>query len=207
MIEVQADYYLTISEQGTAEFKDRGSKFIALTYPINNKEKFKIALQKTKDLHPKASHYCFAYKIGLDNNNFRSSDAGEPSGSAGKPILNAIESKNITNVLVVVVRYFGGSLLGVPDLINAYKTTASLALQTTKIIQKPILVNYELEFDYTQTNQVMQILKKLDANILENETQLFCKLRIALPKARGTEFVYNFSNLHQVKLIELKLIK
>ncbi len=205
MLEKQIEFYLTISEKGTAAFKDRGSKFIALTYPINNKEEFKIALQKTKDLHPKASHYCFAYKIGLDNNNFRFSDAGEPSGSAGKPILNAIEYKNITNVLVVVVRYFGGSLLGVTGLINAYKTTASLALQTTQIIQKPILIDFELEFDYTQTNTVMQILKKLDASILENQTQLFCKLKIVLSKSRKSEFLYNFSNLHQVKLIELKL--
>lgn len=194
------DYYFTISSKGTAEFKDRGSKFIALAYPITNKNEFKLALQEVKNLHPKASHFCFAYKIGLDNTNFRSSDAGEPNGSAGKPILNAIDSKNITDVLIIVVRYFGGSLLGVPGLINAYKTTASLALQTTQIVQKPILNYFELEFDYTQTNAVMQILKKVDAIILENNTQLFCKLFIAIPKSRLSEFEYNFKELHQVSI-------
>lgn len=194
----QSTSYLTISSEGSAEFKDRGSKFIALAYPIKNKNDFKIALQKAKDVHPKASHYCFAYKIGLENNNFRSSDAGEPNGSAGKPILNAIESKNITDVLIVVIRYFGGSLLGVPGLINAYKTTASLALQTTQIVQKPVLLFYELHYDYTQTNIVMQIVKKLDGEVLKNETQLFCSIQIAIPKARQNEFDYNFSDLHQV---------
>ena len=194
------DYYFTISSKGTAEFKDWGSKFIALAFPITNKNEFKLALQEVKNLHPKASHFCFAYKIGLDNTNFRSSDAGEPNGSAGKPILNAIDSKNITDVLIIVVRYFGGNLLGVPGLINAYKTTASLALQTTQIVQKPILNYFELEFDYTQTNAVMQILKKVDAIILENITQLFCKLLIAIPKSRLSEFEYNFKELHQVSI-------
>jgi uncharacterized YigZ family protein len=193
-----SDFYFTITNKGSAEFKDRGSKFIALAYPIKNKDEFKLAMLEVKNLHPKASHYCYAYKIGIDNNNFRSSDAGEPNGSAGKPILNSIESKNITDVLIVVVRYFGGSLLGVPGLINAYKTTASLALQTTQIVQKPILNYFELEFDYTQKNVVMQILKKLDAIIIENNTLLFCKLKIAIPKSRLTEFEYNFSELHQV---------
>ncbi len=196
------DYYFTITNKGAAEFKDRGSKFIALVYPIKNKDEFKLAMQEVKNLHPKASHYCFAYKIGLDNTNFRSSDAGEPSGSAGKPILNAIESKNITDVLVIVVRYFGGSLLGISGLIDAYRTSTLLALQTAQIIQKPILIYYELEFNYMQTNIVMQILKKQEATILENKTQLFCKLSIALPIARKIEFLYNFSNLHQIILKE-----
>ena len=197
-MEPTLDYFFTISTKGSAEFKDRGSKFIALVFPIKNKEDFKLALQEVKNQHPKANHYCFAYKIGLDNTNFRSSDAGEPNGSAGKPILNAIESKNITDVLIIVVRYFGGTLLGVPGLINAYKTTASLALQTTQIIQKPVLKYFELEFDYTQTNAVMQVLKKVDAIITENNTQLFCKLKIAISKSKLVEFEYNLSNFHQV---------
>lgn len=197
-MESRIDFYFTISTKGSAEFKDRGSKFIALAYPIKNKEDFKLAMQEVKNLHPKANHYCFAYKIGLDNTNFRSSDAGEPNGSAGKPILNAIESKNITDVLIIVVRYFGGTLLGVPGLINAYKTTASLALQTTQIVQKPVLQYFELEYDYTQTNAVMQVLKKLDATIIENNTQLFCQLKIAISKSRVAEFLYSFSDLHQI---------
>ena len=196
----EIDYYFSIANESSAEFKDRGSKFIAFTFPIENKGQFKNLMQKVKKLHPKASHFCFAYKIGLDNNNFRSSDAGEPSGSAGKPILNAIESKNLTNILIVVVRYFGGTLLGVPGLINAYKTSAILAIQTTQIVQKPILIFYELEFDYTHTNSVIQIIKKYDCIISKNENQLFCIINVGIPKSRITEFEHNFSDFHQIAI-------
>ncbi len=194
------EFYLTIEKSSVAEFKDRGSKFIAYAYSIISVNEFKEKLAETKNLHPKASHFCFAYRIGINADNFRVSDAGEPSGSAGKPILNIIDSKDLTNVLVIVVRYFGGTLLGMPGLINAYKTSSSLVLQTTPKIQKPILVVYQLEFDYTQTNLVMQILKKQEAAILENETQLFCKFKIAVPKNREKEFLYNISNLQNVFL-------
>ena len=196
----EIDYYFSIANESSAEFKDRGSKFIAFTFPIENKDQFKTMMQKVKNLHPKASHFCFAYKIGLDNNNFRSSDAGEPSGSAGKPILNAIESKNLTNILIVVVRYFGGTLLGVPGLINAYKTSAILAIQTTQIVQKPILIFYELEFDYTHTNRVIQIIRKHDCIISKNENQLFCILNVGIPKSRIIEFEHNFSDFHQIAI-------
>src|SRR5215470_18106884 len=153
-----ADYYLTVEKDGYAEFKDRGSKFMAFAFAINTAEDFKKKLQSLKEEHPKAAHHCFAYRIGLDGNNFRSSDAGEPSGSAGKPILGQIDSKQLTNVGVIVVRYFGGTLLGTPGLINAYKTTTALALQTTPIVKKAIEVNYRMQFDYTKVNEVMTIL-------------------------------------------------
>lgn len=192
------EFYLTIEKSSVAEFKDRGSKFIAFAYSIISVNEFKEKLAETKKLHPKASHFCFAYRIGINADNFRVSDAGEPSGSAGKPILNAIDSKDLTNVLVIVVRYFGGTLLGVPGLINAYKTSSSLVLQTTPKIKKPVLVYYELEFDYTQTNHVMQIIKKLEATILENKTQLFCKIKIALLKSMDKEFFDHISKIHQV---------
>lgn len=129
-------YYNTIEKPATAEFKDRGSKFIALAFAIENAEDFKLKLKEVKAQHAKANHHCFAYRLGTDNNNYRSSDDGEPKGSAGLPILNQIISKQLTNVAVVVVRYFGGTLLGVPGLINAYKTATVLALQLSPIIQK-----------------------------------------------------------------------
>src|SRR5215510_1222086 len=131
------DFYYTIEKEATAEFKDRGSKFIGYAFPVSSVEGFKEKLNEVKKLHPKATHHCFAYRLGLDGNAFRVSDDGEPSGSAGRPILGQIDSKQLTNTLIVVVRYFGGTLLGVPGLINAYKTAASLVLQVTPVVPKP----------------------------------------------------------------------
>ena len=192
------DFYLTIEQPVSGEYKDRGSKFIAYAYPIKSPENFKEALQQTKALHPKASHHCFAYRIGLTNNVFRVSDDGEPSGSAGRPILNAIDSKELTDVLVVVVRYFGGTLLGVPGLINAYKTAALLTLQTTPIVQKPILSVFEIQFDYTQTNIVMSIAKQLSATILQNENQLFCIMKLGVQRSKEADILHKFSEHHTI---------
>ena len=143
----EQEFYYTIEKDGMAEFKDRGSKFIAYAFPLNSVELFREKLNEVKKLHPKATHHCFAYRIGLDGNVHRVSDDGEPSGTAGRPILGQIDSKSLVNVLVVVVRYFGGTLLGVPGLINAYKTATALVLQTTPILQKAIEINYRLQFD------------------------------------------------------------
>lgn len=174
-------FYKTIEKPAMAEFKDRGSKFLAYAYPIETAEGFKKHLQILKKEHPKAVHHCFAYRIGTDGNNFRSSDDGEPSGTAGKPILGQIDSKALTNIAIIVVRYFGGTLLGVPGLINAYKTSSSLVLQTIPIITKPILVKYELEFDYTSMNTVQNIIRNFEAIVIENNMMLFCKMLIGIP--------------------------
>lgn len=190
------DYYTTIEQNGIAEFKDKGSKFIGYAFGINTIDDFKKALKKIKELHPKANHHCFAYKLGLDNNNHRVSDDGEPSGSAGKPILNAIESKQITNVLIIVVRYFGGTLLGVPGLINAYRQTASLTLQVVPTVQKPILQPYELQFDYTIKNNILILLKQLQAEILENENQLFCIMKVGVQPSKQAEFEHRIKEFH-----------
>lgn len=204
MIDKNQDFYLTIAQNSIAEFKEKGSKFIAFAYPIIGTEDFKMALLQTKSLHPKASHHCFAYRMGLTNNIFRVSDDGEPSGSAGKPILNAIDSREITDVLVVVVRYFGGTLLGVPGLISAYKNTALLALQTTPIVQKQILVLYEIQFDYTQTNVVMNIIKSLNATIIQNESQLFCVMKAGIQKSKEANFLHKFSEHHTIVINKIK---
>ena len=165
-------HYSTIEKPSNAEFKDRGSKFIAYAFPIREGLDFKENMAVLKKEHPKAVHHCFAYRIGIDGMNYRVSDDGEPSGTAGRPILGQIDSKQLTNVLIIVVRYFGRTLLGVPGLINAYKTVAALALETTSIIQKPVVVNYRLQFDYTQMNDVMKLVKQFDCMILKQETQL-----------------------------------
>lgn len=186
-----------------AEFKDRGSRFLAFVFPCKKAEDFKIKMQFIKKEHPKAVHYCFAYKIGIDGNNFRSSDDGEPSGSAGKPILRQIESKNLTDICIIVVRYFGGTLLGVPGLINAYKTSASLALQIVPVLNKPILKYYILQFGYPVLNDIMVIVKQLGGEICKSESQLFCKMELGIPLNRVEEFNIRIKDIANVEISDL----
>ncbi len=199
----EADFYYTIEKTGNAETRDRGSRFIAYAFPLETVEDFKIALDSIKKEHPKASHHCFAYRIGLDKNLFRVSDAGEPSGTAGKPILGQIDSKGLTNICIIVVRYFGGTLLGVPGLINAYKTAASLVLQVTPIVPKPIEENYGLHFDYTQMNEVMMVVKQINCTIHMQDLQLFCNMEIGIPKAKVHEALYRLNDIRGVEVKKL----
>ena len=192
------DFYNTIDQPAEADYKDRGSKFIAYAYPITSADDFKKKLALLKKEHPKAAHHCFAYRLGLTGDNFRVSDDGEPAGTAGKPILGQIDSKQVSNICIIVVRYFGGTLLGVPGLINAYKMAALLVLQVVPIVQKPVLVTYSLQFDYTQVNDVMLIIKQLQANILSQEMQLFNLVKVQVPKNRKQEFEYRLQNMHSV---------
>jgi uncharacterized YigZ family protein len=176
-----AESYNTIGQSSSAEYKDRGSRFIANAFPVSGTDDFKKRMDEVKKMHPKATHHCFAYRIGPDKNVFRVSDDGEPSGTAGKPILGQIDSKDLTDTLVVVTRYFGGSLLGVPGLINAYKMAASMALQVTPVLRKDIEAQYRLHFDYTRMNEVMKVVKQRNARIISQEMQLFSEMIIAVP--------------------------
>ncbi len=200
---MSTDYFNTIEKPSTAEFKDRGSKFIAYAFSIADVNQFKQHLATIKKEHPKATHHCFAYRIGLDGTNFRVNDDGEPSGSAGRPILGQIDSKQLTNVLVIVVRYFGGTLLGVPGLINAYKTATALALQITPVVRKPVEVNYALQFDYTIMNDVMTIVKQCECNVISQDMQLFCRVEIAIPKSRMEEVFYKLKALHSLEMTKV----
>ena len=148
-------------------------------------------------------HHCFAFKLGLDDTNYRAVDDGEPSGSAGKPILGQIQSCHLTNTMVVVVRYFGGVLLGVPGLINAYKITAQLALQENEIIQKNVEVSYLIKFDYTLMNEVMRILKQYDCTILKQEMMLFCDLVFAVTLSNQEIVIEKINLLRTVDLEKL----
>lgn len=197
-------FFFTIDRPGTAEFKDRGSRFIAYAYPVESAEDFKKILQQLKKEHPKAVHHCFAYRIGNDGNNFRVSDDGEPSGSAGRPILGQLDSKQLTNTVVIVVRYFGGTLLGVPGLINAYKTVTSLVLQVTPVIQKQVEIKYSIEFDYTQMNEVMMVLKQYQCTVIRQEAQLFCNIIAGIPMNRLEEVLYRLKDLQQVQVEKCK---
>jgi uncharacterized YigZ family protein len=201
---IEQDFYYTIEKPSVAEFKERGSKFIAYTFPIVSTDDFKKQLQLLKKEHPKAVHHCFAYRIGTDGNNFRSGDDGEPSGTAGKPILGQLDSKQITDATVIVVRYFGGTLLGVPGLINAYKTATALALQLTPIIQKQVEINYTIQFDYTQMNEVMLLLKQYQCTIIRQEMQLFCAITTGIPKRSLQDVLYRLKELQNI-IIERSL--
>ncbi|MBA2249637.1 MAG: YigZ family protein [Chitinophagaceae bacterium] len=194
------DFYYTIETIATAEFKDRGSKFIANVFPIVTSNDFKNCLRELKKEHPKAAHHCFAYRIGYGENNFRVSDDGEPAATAGKPILGQLDAKQLTNVGVVVVRYFGGTLLGVPGLINAYKTATALVLQVTPVIKKHIEILFQLQFDYTKMNEVMRVVKQFNCTVADQQMQLFCILQIGIPKSRLEEVLYSLNELNGLEI-------
>ena len=194
------DYYKTIDKEGFAEFKDRGSRFLAFAFPMNSVEVFKDKLASFKKEHPKAVHHCFAYRIGLDGNNFRSSDDGEPSGSAGKPMLGQLDSRGLTNAGIVIVRYFGGTLLGVPGLINAYKTAAALALQVIPEVEKAVEIDYHIQCSYPLLNDVMTILKQYNCTNLSIEQSLFCSITTGIPRNRVEQVLQKLKDLHGVDL-------
>lgn len=178
----QKEKFKTIAAATTSLFKDRGSKFLGYSFPINSIEEVKAKLNEVKQEHPKATHHCFAYRIGTDGLSFRASDDGEPSGSAGRPILGQIDSAGFTNVLVVIVRYYGGTMLGVPGLINAYKTATTEALQIAIPIEKWICQRMEITFDYNAMSEVLYLLKQNEAEIIKQEMQLFCSIIADIPK-------------------------
>jgi uncharacterized YigZ family protein len=197
---IEQEFYYTIERTGSAEFKDRGSRFIAIALPIASPEAFKQALNDIKKEHPRATHHCFAYRLGLDGNTFRVSDDGEPSGTAGRPILGQIDSKELVNVMVVVVRYFGGTLLGTAGLINAYRSAASLALQITPIVQKQVEKEWAVQFDYTRIGEVMALIKQYNVRIVRQEIQLFCNMTLAIPMNRVQEVIYKLKDINNVEL-------
>lgn len=192
--------YKTLAESRESEFRDRGSRFLGYAFSVETLSEIKTHLHHLKEMHPKAVHHCYAYRLGWQGTQFRANDDGEPSGSAGKPILGQIDSLGLVNALVVVVRYFGGTLLGVPGLINAYKTTSQLCLQQAAIVEKDIELPYQLEFDYQQMNGVMRLLKQVDARIQQQDLQLFCLIQAGIPKRNLAKFLQETSNIeHQVK--------
>jgi len=200
---MSATFYNTIQKPSTAEFKDRGSKFLGFAFPINDVEDFKLHRAQLKKEHLKANLHCFAYRLGTEGINYRVSDDGEPSGSAGRPILGQIDSHQLTDILIIVVRYFGGTLLGVSGLINAYKTTAALAVQQTVIVQKPVLINYLLQFDYMQMNEVMNFIKQFDCIVHKQELQLFCLLEIGIPKNEQNAMLMKLKEVRGLEITEL----
>ena len=194
------DVYHTIESPSLAEFRDRGSRFLAYAYPISSLLLFKERLASLKKEHPKAVHHCFAYRLGPEGTVFRISDDGEPSGSAGRPILGQIDSRRLTDTLVVVVRYFGGTLLGVSGLINAYKTVTAMAIDQVNIVEKQVLLHYVLEFDYTRMNDVMRLNRQFECEVVQQEQQLFCKMQVGVPRKNLERFLEKIRELPGVSI-------
>lgn len=156
--------------------KEKGSKFIGFVFPVNNVKELKNALEKIREEHPKATHHCYAFRLGMNGENYRANDDGEPSGSAGLPIYNQLLANNLTNILLIVVRYYGGTKLGVSGLVKTYKESAKLTLDEAEIITKELESDLEIEFDFHQQNIIFTLLNKLDGKIQDFLTDEKCKI-------------------------------
>jgi len=179
------DLYKTIDKISEGIYKEKGSKFISYAYPVSTEEEIKTIITDIKKQYYDARHHCYAYMLGHERNTFRAVDDGEPSSTAGKPILGQILSNEITNVLIVVVRYFGGTKLGVGGLINAYKSAAADALDNNEIIEKTLDAYFKIEYDYLKMNDVMKLIKDEQLDILSQDFGNLCKMEI---RVRESEY-------------------
>lgn len=181
-------------------FKDRNSKFFGYAFPVLNEDDVKVAIDGLKKKHHSARHFCYAWQFGTEAIRFRANDDGEPSNSAGMPIYGQIQAFGVTNILIVSVRYFGGTKLGVGGLINAYRTSAQLALESSKIIDKTINIDYQLSFGYDLMNKVMRIIKERNLNIVSQQLELSCQYIISVRKKDAETIFEVFTNLYKVEI-------
>ena len=195
------DSYLTVKQPAQGLFKDKGSKFIGYIFPLQSVEDVKGILAELKAEHPKARHVCWALRLSTDRSVFRVNDDGEPSGTAGKPILNTLLSANLTQVCVAIVRYFGGTLLGVPGLIHAYKEASLAAIKEAEIIEKTIKDQYQIHVPYTQLNKVMKILKDENITILAQDLDTECSLIIEIRQQFVLKIITLLENIYNLRLI------
>ena len=200
------DTYNEVKNHTTGIYKEKGSKFIAYSYPIYSEEEIKEKLEIVKKLEHSASHHCYAYILNPDKSAQRANDDGEPSSTAGKPILGQILSNDLTNILIVVVRYFGGVKLGVSGLIRSYKTAAAEAISEATIISKTIKEQYEVSFKYPQMNDVMRLVKEFDLEIVNTDFRIDCKLIFAVQKSKADSTVEPFKKNHELSIKYIKTI-
>ncbi len=200
------DTYHTITSPSKGLYKEKGSKFIALAFPVMTEEEVKDILDQLRKEYHDARHHCYAYVLGFDKSAHRYNDDGEPSGTAGRPIFGQIQSKDLTNILVVVVRYFGGTKLGVSGLITAYKSATRYALETTDIISLTVNDVYRLSFEYPLMNEVMRVVKDEALEIVDQDFQLSCKLSFSVRKNSSNKVYERFNKIHGVKIDYLKTV-
>ena len=177
---MQFSYTTIKSEVRDVLLKEKGSKFIGFAFPINNEKELKTALEGLKIEHPKATHHCYAFRIGINGENYRANDDGEPSGSAGLPIYNQLLAHNLTNILVVIIRYYGGTKLGVSGLVKAYKESTKMTLEEAEIITKELETELEIHFKFSQQNVIFSLLNKFNAKVLDFDAQEDCKITAKL---------------------------
>ncbi|AYN00117.1 IMPACT family protein [Chryseobacterium sp. 3008163] len=178
--------------------KEKGSKFIGFAFPVNNETELKNALEKVKSEHPKATHHCYAFRMGLNGENYRANDDGEPSGSAGLPIYNQLLANEITNILVISVRYYGGTKLGVSGLVKAYKESAKITLEEAKIITKELEIEIEIQFNFNQQNVIFTLLSKFDAKVLNFDADENCILTATLKTAQKESISEKLSEMQHI---------
>ena len=201
---MDSDTYRTILKPSPEVlFKDKNSKFYGYVFPVNNEDELKLNIDNLKKQHQAARHWCYAYQIGQEDFKFRANDDGEPGNSAGMPIYGQIQSFNVTNILVVVVRYFGGVKLGVGGLINAYRTAAQMALEASKIKELTINIDFLISFDYKNMNKVMRIIKEKNLNIVNQKMELDCQITISVRK-KDSEMIFQlFNELFEISIQKL----
>ncbi len=185
MERTEEDSYLTLAESAEALYKEKGSKFLAYAYPVSSEEQIRECLDALRKRYYDATHHCYAWRLGADGQNYRVNDDGEPSSTAGRPILGQLLSYGVTDVLVVVVRYFGGTKLGVSGLIAAYKESASAVLSAARIIERTVDVQFEVEFGYLVMNDVMRVVKEMRLDVLEQRFDNLCTMRLSIRAGRA----------------------
>ena len=195
------DTYNTIaSPSPEILFKEKSSKFFGYAFPIESEEQVKPIIDSLRKQHPHAVHYCYAYQIGAEKIVYRANDDGEPSNSAGAPIYGQIQSFNLTNILIVVVRIFGGIKLGVGGLITAYKTAAQMTLETSEIIEKTIDIHYLVSFDYKNINKVMRVVKEKNVEIVNQKMEMSCEIEIVTRK-KNAEMIFDiFNSMFEIEI-------
>ena len=181
------DHYYSIAIPSEGEYKEKGSKFLAYLYPFDHESELEFHINALKSLHPKARHYCFAYKIGVQSEIYRINDDGEPSGTAGKPIMGQLNSHNLTNILCIVIRYFGGTKLGVPGLIKAYKDATSDAIEKAAVVEKFIVEEFLFKVDFEYHGIIMNELKHLDIEVIEQSFSNKANLKVKIRKSQSEQ--------------------
>jgi uncharacterized YigZ family protein len=200
------DTYKEAKSHTTGIYKEKGSKFIAYSYPVYSEQEVKEKLEEIKKIEHAARHHCYAYVLHADKSAWRVNDDGEPSSTAGKPILGQIRSHDLTNILIIVVRYFGGVKLGVPGLIRSYKTAAEIAITDAEILRKTIKEHYEVSFKYPLMNNAMRLVKDFDLEVVNTDFQIDCNLIFAVPKSKADNVVETFKKNHEIKIKYLKTV-
>ncbi|MEE3998958.1 YigZ family protein [Tenacibaculum sp. FZY0031] len=202
--EIKDTYKMITKPSEETLFKDRNSKFFGYAFPVFSEEDIKERLEELRKQHHTARHHCYAWQLGTDKVRFRANDDGEPSNSAGQPIYGQIQSFDVTNILIVSVRYFGGTKLGVGGLINAYRTSAQLALEASEIVEKTIDIHYKLKFGYDMMNKVQRIIKERDLDIINQKLELDCEYTISVRKKEAESIFEVFDNLFKVEIREIE---